>query len=158
MSRTLEEDVAAIRSIDAVPSVLDLASARSGMAFAGICRVTPDRWMACAISDRIGLGISAGDELSLKTTICDEVRGHGRAIIIDDITNDPLYRAHPTPRLYGFRSYISAPIVVQDGGFFGTLFAVDPKPARLSNSNALLCFDLLAGLIALELSRRDWRD
>jgi GAF domain-containing protein len=158
MSQMLEEDVAAINAIDAVPSVLRLASARSGMGFIGICRVTAERWMACAILDGIGLGISAGDELSLKTTICDEVRGHGRAIIIDDIVDDPLYRDHPTPRLYGFRSYISAPIAVPDAGFFGTLFAVDPKPARLSNSNALLCFDLLAGLIALELSRRGWRD
>jgi GAF domain-containing protein len=114
--------------------------------------------MASAILDRIGIGMAAGDELDLKTTICDEVRGHGQAIIIDDVAADPLYRDHPTPRLYGFRSYISAPIQMADGEIFGTLFAVDLAPARLSNSNALLSFDLLAGLVALELRRIGWKD
>lgn len=158
MTSSLQKDLAAVRSIKAVPSILELASVRSGMRFVAIARVAPDRWMASAILDRIGLGLTPGDELDLKTTICDEVRGHGQAVIIDDVAADPLYRDHPTPRLYGFRSYISAPIQLADGEIFGTLFAVDVAPARLSNSNALLSFDLLAGLVALELGRIGWKD
>lgn len=158
MTSSLQKDLAAVRSIEGVPSILELASLRSGMRFVAIARVTPDRWMASAILDRIGIGMAAGDELDLKTTICDQVRGHRQAVIIDDVAADPLYRDHPTPRLYGFRSYISAPIQMADGEIFGTLFAVDLAPARLSNSNALLSFDLLAGLVALELRRIGWKD
>ncbi len=156
MDSSLQKDLAAVSSIEAVPSILELASVRSGMRFVAIARVTPDRWVAGAVLDKIGIGMAIGDELDLKTTICDEVRGHRQAVIIDDVAADPLYRDHPTPRLYGFRSYISAPIQVADGEIFGTLFAVDLAPARLSNSNALLSFDLLAGLLALELGRIGW--
>ncbi|MFZ5704502.1 MAG: GAF domain-containing protein [Pseudomonadota bacterium] len=158
MTSSLQKDLVAIRSIEAVPSILELAMARSSMRFVAIARVTPDRWMACALLNRIGIDLNAGDELDLKTTICDEVRGHGQAVIIDDVAADPLYRDHPTPRLYGFRSYISAPIQLADGEIFGTLFAVDVAPARLSNSNALLSFDLLAKLVALELGRIGWKN
>lgn len=158
MNSSLQKDLAAISSIEAVPSILELASVRSGMRFVAIARVTPDRWIASAILDKIGIGMPIGNELDLKTTICDEVRGHRQAVIIDDVAADPLYRDHPTPRLYGFRSYISAPILMADGEIFGTLFAVDLAPARLSNSNALLSFDLLAGLLALELGRIGWED
>ena len=33
--------------------------------------------------------------------------------------------------MYGFQSYISTPIFLKDGSFYGTLCAIDPRPAKL---------------------------
>ena len=35
--------------------------------------------------------------------------------------------------MYGFQSYISMPIILTDGSFFGTLCAIDPRPRKLNN-------------------------
>ena len=35
--------------------------------------------------------------------------------------------------MYGFKSYISFPIILQTGEFFGTLCAIDPNPVDLEN-------------------------
>ncbi len=96
-------------------------------------------------------GLIAGTELDYRTTFCSEVYGTWRPVVIDDVAEDPIYRDHPTPKLYHFSSYISVPIVRADGQWFGTLFAIDSRPARLANSAAVTAFPLLAELIALEL-------
>jgi signal transduction histidine kinase len=53
--------------------------------------------------------------------------------------------------MYGFQSYISAPIVLADGSFFGTLCAIDPRPARLKTPEIVGMFRLFAELIARHL-------
>jgi K+-sensing histidine kinase KdpD len=53
------------------------------------------------------------------------------------------------PRFYGFQSYISAPIFRPGGGFFGTLCAIDPRPARLNTPETIGMFRLFAELIGL---------
>ena len=72
-----------------------------------------------------------GGELQLKTTICDEIRDSGQPVIIDHVAEDENFCGHPTPAMYGFQSYISFPIYRPDGRFFGTLCAIDPRPACL---------------------------
>jgi signal transduction histidine kinase len=61
---------------------------------------------------------------------------------------------HLTPAMYGFRSYISVPIVLPDGSFFGTLCAIDPVPARLNTPEVRGMFTAFAELIALHLDAR----
>ena len=53
--------------------------------------------------------------------------------------------------MYGFQSYISMPIIRRDGQFFGTLCAIDPLPARLTNPETIGMFRLFAELIAAHL-------
>ena len=91
------------------------------MGFAAVARVTPDRWVACAVRDEIAFGLLPGGELDVKTTICDEIRDSGRAVIIDHVAEDEQFRSHHTPRMYGLQSYISMPIVLPSGAFFGPL-------------------------------------
>ena len=55
------------------------------------------------------------------------------AVVIDHVAEHPVYCNHHTPAMYGLQSYISMPIFMQDGQFYGTLCAIDPKPARLNN-------------------------
>ena len=81
----LTADVAAISRIDAVASILEIVCRTTGMGFAAVARVTRDRWVACAVRDEIAFGLLPGGELDVKTTICDEIRDNGRAVIIDHV-------------------------------------------------------------------------
>lgn len=47
------------------------------------------------------------------------------------------YCDHPTPKMYGFESYISVPVYRPGGEFFGTLCALDPLPAAISNQKVV---------------------
>ncbi|MDF9864096.1 hypothetical protein M2437_003078 [Methylorubrum pseudosasae] len=73
-------DVVAVESIAAVPTILDVVCRTTGMGFAAVARVTEDRWVACAVKDDIAFGLKPGGELDLETTICHEIpaeRGPG---------------------------------------------------------------------------------
>ena len=53
--------------------------------------------------------------------------------------------------MYGLQSYISMPIILPDGAFFGTLCAIDPRPARLNRLEVVGMFKNFAQLIAFHL-------
>ena len=121
------------------------------MGFAAVARVTEDRWVACQVLDNVHFGLPAGGELKVETTLCHEVRQQREVIVIDNVAEDPVYCGHHTPSIYGLQSYISMPIILPDGRFFGTLCAIDPKPAKLNNPQILGTFKLFAELIAYHL-------
>lgn len=154
LSEDLTELVKAIGEIDAVPLILDVVCRTTGMGFAAVARVTEDRWVACAVRDEIAFGLVPGSELEVATTICDEIRESGEAVVIDHVAEDRAYCGHPTPARYGFQSYISMPIRRADGSFFGTLCAIDPKPAQLDNPATRGMFQLFADLIGFHLDAR----
>ncbi|KQB39758.1 GAF sensor signal transduction histidine kinase [Flavobacterium aquidurense] len=122
------------------------------MGFAAIARVTDDRWITCSVQDNVHFGLKPGDELQLKTTICDDIRKNLRAVIIDNVSEDPEYHNHHTPAMYKLQSYISVPIIRKDGSFFGTLCAIDPKPNSLKEFKVREMFNLFADLIAFHLT------
>lgn len=144
-------DVAAISRIDVVPLILEVVCRSTGMRFAAVARVTEDRWIACAVRDEIAFGLTPGGELKVETTICDQIRQSGDLVVIDHVAEDNSFCRHPTPAMYGFQSYISVPIRLPDGRFFGTLCAIDPKPARVNTPQVVGMFKLFANLIALHL-------
>ena len=125
------------------------------MGFAAIARVTDERWIACSVRDEINFGLEPGGELQLETTICHEIRQTGEAVVISDVLTDPLYCDHQTPSLYGFRSYISIPIVLPNGRFFGTLCAIDPNPRDLSNPDTRAMFEMFAQIVGSQLDQAD---
>jgi signal transduction histidine kinase len=149
-------DITSINAIGVVPAILDVVCHVTGMGFAAVARVTKTRWVCLAVKDSIKFGLRPGDELKVDTTICQEVRDSRDPIVIDDASTDPVFCNHPTPALYGFRSYISIPIFLKNGGFYGTLCAIDPNPATLSNPQTTGMFRLFADLISfhLEAERR----
>ncbi|WP_031231411.1 GAF domain-containing sensor histidine kinase [Asticcacaulis sp. YBE204] len=151
----LDKDIAAIARIDAVPTILDVVCRTTGMGFAAIARVTDEKWIACATRDDIGFGLKPGGELELRSTICDEIRQSGQGVIIDEVAADPYFVTHHTPLQYGFQSYISLPIHRADGSFFGTLCAIDPKPAKLNTPETIGMFRMFADLIAFHLDTQD---
>lgn len=145
-------DISLVQRVPEVEALLAEVCALTGMGFAAVARVTGDRWVACQLLDRIEFGLRPGDELKIKTTICDEIRASGRGVFIDEVSTDPVWRRHHTPALYGFESYISIPIVLEDGSFFGTLCAIDPAP-RTGLAGAVGAMEKLAARIAGELDR-----
>lgn len=150
IASSIADDVAAIGRIEAVARILEVVCRTTGMGFAAVARVTEDSWTACAVRDEIDFGMVPGDNLPIRTTICDEVRASGQAVVIDHVAEDQAFRDHHTPAQYGFQSYLSTPIRL-NGQFFGTLCALDPRPARLKDSQALATFELFADLIAAHL-------
>jgi signal transduction histidine kinase len=151
MPTDFQADIAAVQAIDAVPTILDVICRTTGMRFAAVARVTEDRWITCSALDLIDFGLKPGDELKVESTICHEIRQHRQLVVIDHVAEDPVYCGHHTPATYGLQSYISMPIVLPDGSFFGTLCAIDPKPARLNNPETIGMFKVFAELIAFHL-------
>jgi signal transduction histidine kinase len=151
MDSDFDADRDALAGIDAIPSILSVVCRLTNMGFAAIARVTEDHWVCLAVNDEINFGLKPGGELPVGTTICNEVRQAREAVIIDHVAEDALYCQHPTPSMYGFQSYISMPIFLEDGGFFGTLCAIDPRPAKLKTPGVIGMFKLFAELIAFHL-------
>jgi GAF domain-containing protein len=146
-----QDDLDAIASIPAVQSILEVVCRTTGMGFAAVARVTDQRWVCCAVRDEIAFGLKPGGELKVETTICDQIRASRQLVVIDHVAEDCAFRDHPTPALYGFQSYISQPVVMSDGSFFGTLCAIDPRPNRLNTQAVLGMFKLFADLVAFHL-------
>jgi signal transduction histidine kinase len=150
-----QADIAAIARIDAVRTILEVVCRVTGMGFAAVARVTEDRWIACEVRDEIGFGLKTGGELPVKTTICDEIRASGQGVVIDHVAEDTVFRDHHTPARYGLQSYISLPIYRRNGDFFGTLCAIDPRPAKVKTPQTIGMFQLFAELIAFHLDAQD---
>src|ERR1700679_482130 len=144
-------DIERVSNIAAVPTILDVVCRTTGMRFAAVARVTEDRWVACGVLDKIEFGLKPGSELSIETTICNKIRQSREAVVIDNVAEDEAWCKHATPAMYGFQSYISMPIILADGSFFGTLCAIDPLPARLNTPETIGMFRLFAELIARHL-------
>lgn len=152
LEENFKQDIINIEKISIVPNLLNVICQTTGMGFAAIARVTEDRWITCSAVDNLQFGLKPGDELQVKTTICDEIRQNPKAVIIDNVSEDPDYHNHHTPIMYNLQSYISVPIIRQDGSFFGTLCAIDPKPNKLKDFKVSEMFNLFAELIAFHLT------
>ena len=151
MSDDFREEITAVQEIEAVPRILDVVCRATGMGFAAVARVTGQRWVALAVKDDISFGLKPGGELKVETTICSEIRDSGEAVVIDHASDDKIFCSHPTPKMYGFQSYISVPIRLKSGQFFGTLCAIDPHPRVLNTPAIVEMFKLFAELVALQL-------
>lgn len=146
-------DIDRVNQISIVPSLLDIICQTTGMGFAAVARVTQDRWVACRVQDDIQFGLVPGGELLVETTICSEIRDSYKPVIIDSVETDAQYCNHHTPARYGFKSYVSFPIILKNGEFFGTLCAIDPKPAQLNNPKIIGLFTAFADLISFHLQQ-----
>jgi signal transduction histidine kinase len=153
----IARDVATVARIGAVPSMLRVICKNTGLGFAAVARVTEGTWTACAVQDNIKFGLLPGGQLDVHTTLCSESRAMRQPIVVDHASLDPLYRNHHTPRTYNIESYISVPIILPNGDYFGNLCAIDPRPAVVSDARTLTMFTLFAELIALQLESENER-
>jgi len=151
---TLEEiarDVSAVNKIEAIPTLLEVLCDTTGMRFAAVARVTESTWTACVVKDGIDFGLKPGDQLDLESTLCIESKRSGEAVVIEHASADPRYCSHHAPRIYKIESYVSVPIVLSNGRYFGNLCAVDPAPAKVADPKIINMFTRFAALIAMQL-------
>lgn len=152
---SLDDDIAAIGRIGAVPTILRTIAESTGLRVTLVARVLPDRWVACAVHDEIAFGLKVGSELDVATTLCSEVRESKHPVVIDHASNDPVYSPHATPKMYGFESYIAVPIFRQSGEYFGNVCGLDPLPRILSDGKTLSMMRLFSELISLQLDAEE---
>lgn len=151
--KELKKDVERILNIQMVPTLLNVICETTGMGFAAIARVTTNKWITCYARDDINFGLVTGSELEIATTICNEIRDSHQPVVIDSVKDDQDYCRHHTPLKYGFQSYISYPIFLQSGVFFGTLCAIDPRPHKLRNTSITGMFKAFSELISFYLQQ-----
>jgi signal transduction histidine kinase len=150
--------VAAIGRISAVPTLLEVLCEITGMRLAMVAHVGAKVWTVCAVQDGLHLGITSGAPFDLRTNLALESQASRTPIVVEQASFDPRYINHAGPGLYQFESYVSVPIFLQGGSYFGTLFALDPKPAKLGPPFILSTFKKFAALIALHLSQQLQRE
>ncbi|WP_080059379.1 sensor histidine kinase [Spirosoma aerolatum] len=149
----LAADIDRVKRIPIVPTLLDVICETTAMGFAAVARVTQDRWITCTVRDDIQFGLVTGSELKVETTICNEIRDSHQPVIIEHVEANKHFFNHHTPLMYGFQSYISFPIILKTGEFFGTLCAIDPKPAQLENTKIIGMFAAFSDLISFHLQQ-----
>jgi len=154
MNDDFANDIRVVQAIDAVPSILEVVCQTTGMGFAAVARVTKDRWIACGVRDEIEFGLQPGGELQIEETICNEIRVRREPVIIADVASDPVYSAHHTPKLFGLESYISVPIILPDGSFFGTLCAISCESAQVNKPSVIGMFRLFAEMIGYQIAAK----
>jgi signal transduction histidine kinase len=147
----IARDIAAVGKLQAVPTLLEVLCESTGMRFAAVARVSEDTWTACAVKDDINFGLIPGGQLDLESTLCIESRRSKAPIVIEQASTDPRYCNHHTPKLYKIESYVSVPIILPNGRYFGNLCAIDPAPAQVADPKVLSMFTRFAALIAMQL-------
>jgi signal transduction histidine kinase len=150
--------VAAIGRIDAVPTLLGVLCETTGMRFAVVARVTGQIWTACAVQDDIQLGVKAGGQLALRTNLAFESQASRTPLVVEHASTDPRYRTNADPKIYQIESYISVPIFLPGGRYFGNLCALDPRPIKVAGPHTLSMFKRFAALIAAELEHQLQRE
>lgn len=140
-----------VAEIDTLPLILDVICQVSGMGFAAVTYVSGERWIVCRARDDAGFGIATGMEIRLDPPSSD-AEEVCRPIIIERM--EPSDTRH-RPAFDGVESYVSYPIMLPDGRFFGTLCAMDRHARPLRTTAIQGAFSLFAELIAFHLSERD---
>jgi signal transduction histidine kinase len=158
MSLTPNESLLeAVARLSAVPTILKLVTATTGLRLSLVAEVTESEWTCAAVNDQLGFGLEVHGKLPIETTICSEVRQQQRAIMFSHASADPTFASHPTPKLYKFESYISVPIFVGGKEYFGNLCALDADPKDLT-PQTLQMFEVWAELIGLQLQHEMQRN
>jgi len=139
--RDIAKAVAAIGRIDAVPTLLAVLCETTGMRFAVVARVTGKIWTACAVQDDIQLGVRAGGQLALRTNLGFESQASRTPIMVEHASADPRYRTNADPKIYKIESFLSVPIFLPRGRYFGNLCALDPRPTKVAGPHILSMFN-----------------
>jgi signal transduction histidine kinase len=147
----IARDVAAVGRLAAVPTLLEVLCETTGMRFAAVARVSENTWTACVVKDDINFGLEPGGQLELETMLCIESRRSNEPIVIEHASTDRRYCNHRAVKLYEIESYVSVPIVLPNGRYFGNLCAIDPSPAKVADPKIIGMFKRFASLIALQL-------
>ncbi len=151
---TVPEAVAAIGRIDAVPILLEALCEVSGLRLAMVAHVSGKVWTVCALRDQLQLGIPLGVPLVLRTNLDLESQIPRASVVIEQASADPHCSKSVSDGLYQAESYISVPIFLPGGNYFGNLCAFDPSPLQLRQPLILTMFNRFAAIVASQLAQQ----
>jgi len=94
-----------------------------------VTRIVDDQWI---VLHTFGEGaLRAGDVVDVGRTLCQQMIDGRGPNIAPEVSCIPSYAAVALPKSIGdVGAYVGAPIMMSDGGLFGTLCACDPAPQR----------------------------
>lgn len=150
-----QNDIELMAKSQIIGTILQTVVLATRMRFAGVARVTEDRWVACRTVDDLNFGIREGDEIEINSTFCRTVRQTSEMIIFSDAAAEAAYRNHPVATAFGIVSYASVPIFRGDGSFFGTLCAIDTEPRDIKNDRTIETLKMLADLVGQTLETEE---
>nr|WP_242011953.1 GAF domain-containing sensor histidine kinase [Acetobacter oeni] len=130
---------------------MDAVCRTTGVSFAAIAHVTESRWIACAVEDHADFGIIPGSRLPIEQTLCRDVRDACAPVVIDNVIAASGGYQHQILGSFGVRSYISVPITLPDGQFFGTLCGFSREYCEVGSKKTREIFRLFAELIGYNL-------
>lgn len=145
------QEVEIVSRIPALPTILRMVARTTGTRLVILAKVTEERWVACSVQDQLGAGFVRGMELDVRSTICYDVFRSGRPIVVNDVLESDAYRDHVSSKSHGFRSFMTVPVVLADGSFFGTLSGIDPDPLVIDRPEIAESIRLLSELIAFHI-------
>lgn len=142
-------------------AVLEYLQANVPLALWMVTRTDGAHWIVLNAADR-GYGVKVGDMLPYAESLCAQRIECNAPSIAPDVDAVPAYRDAPARRRGPIGAYISFPLQREDGGLFGTLCALHPKPqgAELLRQETLLALlaRQLATILHYDLAREDaWR-
>ena len=144
--------VTAIGHIEAVPTLLEALCEVTGMRVAMVAHVDGEVWTVCAVRDALDLGIIAGSPLALRTNVDLESLASRTPLVIERAGSDAHYSADEPQGLFQVESYVSVPIFLPAGSYFGVLCALDPRRANVAQPYVLSLFKRFATIIASQLT------
>lgn len=150
-----QSDIERLAGSDFITTILETVMLATNMRFAGVARVTADRWVACRTIDEVKFGLAEGDEIAIDSTFCQTVRETSEMVIFNDATTDPGYKGLPIAAAFGIVSYASVPIYRSDGSFFGTLCAIDTEPKDVKSPRAVAMLRMFSDLIGRSLETEE---
>lgn len=150
-----QTDIELLAGSDFVATILETVMLATNMRFAGVARVTADRWVACRTIDEIKFGLAEGDEIPIDSTFCQNVRDTSEMVIFNDVATDPKYQGHPIAAALGITSTASVPIYRSDQSFFGTLCVIDTEPKDVKSPRAVAMLRMFADLIGSSLETEE---
>lgn len=148
-------DIERLANSQLVGTILETIMLATQMRFAGVARVTADRWVACRTVDEADFAIAEGDEIEIESTFCRTVRETSEMVIFSDAATDPVYQNHPIATAFGIVSYASVPIFRGDGSFFGTLCAIDTESRDIKSPRSVAMLNMFAELIGQSLETEE---
>lgn len=135
--------------INALPTLLKVLCEMTGLRFAAVARVTVRGWKALAMQDGLGLGLTPGQHLTGLENLGLEDRFKA-PLVIERFSTGARHRTLSTP---SFETLISAPIVLSNGHFFGSLCAFDTQAVELREPRLMSMFIEFAALISSQLEQ-----
>ncbi|MDP8984576.1 MAG: ATP-binding protein [Pseudomonadota bacterium] len=150
------DGIEAVAEIDRTHAMILLAVLCdiTGMRFAMVTRITGTTWAVCAVQDGLHLETRAGEPLPFRTNLALERQVSRTPIVIERASSDPSYSKREGSDVYQIESYVSVPILLSSGHYFGNLCALDPKPAKVRNPYVVPTFERFAALIVAQYEQR----